>query len=71
MKPMMKPISPDRNRRDVDLRALEPHLERQAVQPGVAAAAPQHRPACRCCSRRIARTLSLIISAPTLLSSTT
>jgi hypothetical protein len=52
-KPMMKPMAqtgmadeadgPDRNGRDVDLGALEAHLQRQAVHPGVGAGAPQHR----------------------------
>src|SRR5262249_43069429 len=36
--------APDRDRRDVDARALEPQLERQAVDPGVGARPPQlHR----------------------------
>ena len=34
---------PDRDGRDVDLRALEPHLQRQPVDPGVRAAAPRRR----------------------------
>src|SRR5262249_20385375 len=35
--------TPDRNGRDVDLGLLEPQLERQAVDPGMAAAAPDFR----------------------------
>ena len=37
----MKPIAQYRYGGDVDLRALEPHLKRQPVKPGVAAGPAQ------------------------------
>ena len=41
MKPMTRPIDDDGNDRQIDLRALEPHLQRQAVDPAMAAGAPR------------------------------
>ena len=39
MKPMMMPTDDDRDHRQVDLGALEAHLQRQAVDPAMAAGA--------------------------------
>ena len=61
---------PDRNGGHVDLRALEAQLERQPVNPGVAAG-PAQLAGLPWRARMIARTLSSIISAPTMVSSIT